>query len=74
MLDLLIGSAQRAPGSPIADRDADEVRVEIGTDRAGPDRLVDLMLRVGPYGDGFGDDPEGPAARPPETSSPPPTP
>lgn len=59
MLDLLIGSAQRAPGSPIADRDADEIRAAIGTDRTGPERLVDVMLRTGPYGDGFGEDPDG---------------
>jgi anaerobic selenocysteine-containing dehydrogenase len=27
--------------------------------RRGPDRLVDLMLRTGPYGDGFGSIPDG---------------
>jgi anaerobic selenocysteine-containing dehydrogenase len=59
MLDLLIGSAQRAPDSPVADRDAGDIRAAIGTERAGPDRLVDLLLRVGPYGEGFGDDPKG---------------
>ncbi|MEE3328152.1 MAG: molybdopterin-dependent oxidoreductase [Myxococcota bacterium] len=27
--------------------------------RAGPDALLDLMIRTGPYGDGFGQNPEG---------------
>ena len=27
--------------------------------RRGPERLLDLMLRTGPYGDGFGADPDG---------------
>ncbi len=31
--------------------------------RTGPERLLDLMLRTGPYGDGFGADPDGPHAR-----------
>ena len=29
------------------------------TPRRGPERLLDLMLRCGPYGDGFGVDPDG---------------
>jgi anaerobic selenocysteine-containing dehydrogenase len=28
-------------------------------DRRGPDRLLDLLLRAGPYGEGFGTDPDG---------------
>jgi anaerobic selenocysteine-containing dehydrogenase len=28
-------------------------------DRTGPERLIDLMLRTGPYGDGFGAEPGG---------------
>ena len=27
--------------------------------RRGPERLLDIMLRTGPYGDGFGIDPGG---------------
>ena len=27
--------------------------------RRGPERVLDLMLRTGPYGDGFGADPDG---------------
>jgi len=37
---------------------AEEVRHRIG-DRRGPERLLDLMLRAGPYGDGFEDGADG---------------
>jgi anaerobic selenocysteine-containing dehydrogenase len=42
----------------IATRDADAVMAALG-DRRGPDRLLDLLLRAGPYGEGFGADPDG---------------
>ncbi len=38
--------------SPVAGRDADELMAALAP-RVGPERLLDLMLRVGPYGDGF---------------------
>jgi anaerobic selenocysteine-containing dehydrogenase len=38
---------------PLAGRDPEEIMAALG-ERRGPDRLLDLMLRVGPYGDGFG--------------------
>jgi anaerobic selenocysteine-containing dehydrogenase len=41
------------PGSPVAGRTADELLAELEP-RVGPERLLDLMLRTGPYGDGFG--------------------
>jgi anaerobic selenocysteine-containing dehydrogenase len=41
------------PGSPIHGRDPAEIIAALGT-RRGPDRHLDLMLRTGPYGDGFG--------------------
>ncbi len=41
------------PESPVAGRDVDELLSELGP-RTGPERLLDLMLRTGPYGDGFG--------------------
>jgi anaerobic selenocysteine-containing dehydrogenase len=47
-----------ANGSPIAGRDADEIMAALAP-RRGPERLLDLMLRVGPYGDAFGARPEG---------------
>ena len=58
LFDALLTSMQTAPGSPIADRDADEIRQALAH-HAPEERLVDLMLRAGPYGDGFGADPDG---------------
>jgi anaerobic selenocysteine-containing dehydrogenase len=54
----LIGAAVADETGPIAGRDADEILALLG-ERTGPDRLVDLMLRTGPYGDGFGARPDG---------------
>jgi anaerobic selenocysteine-containing dehydrogenase len=45
-------------GSPIHGRDPSEILAELEP-RRGPDRILDLMLRAGPYGDGFGTDPDG---------------
>lgn len=58
LFDGLLASLQSAPGSPIADRDPDEIRRAVAHLRP-EERLVDLMLRAGPYGDGFGADPDG---------------
>ncbi|HWE14599.1 MAG TPA: molybdopterin-dependent oxidoreductase [Solirubrobacteraceae bacterium] len=41
------------PRSPVAGRAAEEL-LEALAPRVGPERLLDLMLRAGPYGDGFG--------------------
>jgi hypothetical protein len=41
------------PRSPVAGRSAEEL-LEALAPRVGPERLLDLMLRTGPYGDGFG--------------------
>jgi anaerobic selenocysteine-containing dehydrogenase len=41
------------PESPVAGRDVDELLAELEP-RVGPERLLDAMLRTGPYGDGFG--------------------
>jgi anaerobic selenocysteine-containing dehydrogenase len=46
------------PGSPVAGRTQDDVLAALEP-RTGPERLLDLMLRAGPYGDGFGAGPEG---------------
>ena len=45
-------------GSPVQGRSVDELLDELG-DRRGPERVLDLMLRAGPFGDGFGADPDG---------------
>ncbi|MDQ6729943.1 MAG: molybdopterin-dependent oxidoreductase [Actinomycetota bacterium] len=47
------------PGSPVVGRTVDEL-MEALEPRVGPERLLDLMLRTGPYGDGFGARTEGP--------------
>jgi anaerobic selenocysteine-containing dehydrogenase len=44
--------------SPIAGRDPAEM-LEALEPRRGPERVLDFMLRSGPYGDGFGHDPDG---------------
>jgi anaerobic selenocysteine-containing dehydrogenase len=44
--------------SPIAGRDPAEL-LEALEPRRGPERVLDFMLRSGPYGDGFGSDPQG---------------
>ena len=46
------------PSSPVQGADADELIAALG-DRPRPERLLDLMLRTGPYGDGFGAVPGG---------------
>lgn len=52
---------QRETGSeysPIHERDEDEILAALG-ERVGPARIIDLMLRTGPYGEGFGANPDG---------------
>jgi anaerobic selenocysteine-containing dehydrogenase len=43
---------------PIHGRDADEILAALEP-RHGPERILDLALRVGPYGEGFGADADG---------------
>jgi len=47
-----------SPASPVHGRDPAEIMAALAP-RRGPDRLLDLMLRTGPYGDGFGTKPGG---------------
>jgi anaerobic selenocysteine-containing dehydrogenase len=60
--DLMVGSMVQGSvtdeTSPIHGRDVDEILAALAP-RTGPERLLDLLLRTGPYGDGFGADPEG---------------
>jgi anaerobic selenocysteine-containing dehydrogenase len=53
-----VEEAVGATGSPVAGRDPDELMAALAH-RRGPDRLLDLMLRTGPYGDAFGSRTEG---------------
>jgi anaerobic selenocysteine-containing dehydrogenase len=54
----LLGMDQSVAGSPLAGRDADELLAALAP-RTGPERLLDLLLRAGPYGDHFGARPDG---------------
>jgi anaerobic selenocysteine-containing dehydrogenase len=45
-------------GSRVAGREPAEL-IEALEPRRGPERVLDFMLRVGPYGDGFGAEPDG---------------
>ncbi len=54
----MVESAVGDEHGAVAGRDPRELMAMLG-DRRGPERLLDLMLRTGPYGDGFGADPDG---------------
>jgi anaerobic selenocysteine-containing dehydrogenase len=52
MLSALLSEAVGRPGTPCPDVSEAEAREKLG-DEPGPDRVLDLMLRTGPYGDRF---------------------
>jgi len=52
LLDALIEAERKAPGSAIAGRDPAAVKEALAGD-TGADRIVDFLLRTGPWGDGF---------------------
>jgi len=54
----MLASAVRDDHGKVAGREVEDLFEMLG-DRSGPERLLDIMLRTGPYGDGFGADPEG---------------
>jgi anaerobic selenocysteine-containing dehydrogenase len=54
----LIRREARLEGSPIHGREPGEILAALQPLR-GPQRLLDFLLRVGPYGDGFGARPDG---------------
>ena len=45
-------------GNRASGRDPAEL-LEVVAPRVGPERLLDIMIRSGPWGDGFGEDPDG---------------
>jgi anaerobic selenocysteine-containing dehydrogenase len=53
-----VEAAVGAAGSLVAGRDPAEIMAALSS-RRGPERLLDLLLRSGPYGDGFGARPDG---------------
>ena len=58
LLGGLLAKAVAAQGSPVFGRDAGELRGLVEGD--GPlERWLDVSLRLGPYGDGFGAEPDG---------------
>jgi anaerobic selenocysteine-containing dehydrogenase len=54
----LVQKAGQRTGSNVEGRDPDDLLTALSS-RRGPERILDLMLRTGPYGDGFGADPSG---------------
>ncbi|MGW2517783.1 molybdopterin oxidoreductase family protein [Streptomyces sp. NPDC001617] len=53
-----LGKAVKEPHSPVHGRDPKEL-AGLLTGESGPERRIDMMLRLGPYGDGFGVRPDG---------------
>lgn len=59
-IDGLVRHGVSDPSSPIHGRDADEIRIALdASGRRGPARMLDFMLRTGPYGEAFGSKPGG---------------
>ena len=54
----MLASATRDTYGKVHGRDMDELMSHLDG-RVGPERLLDILLRTGPYGDGFGSDPDG---------------
>ncbi len=50
---MMVGSATANPASPIHGRDPQEIFNATNGGR-GPERMLDLLVRTGPYGDGYG--------------------
>ncbi|AZM63147.1 MULTISPECIES: molybdopterin oxidoreductase family protein [unclassified Streptomyces] len=58
VIEQTLGKAVRDPNSPVHGRDPKDLADRLTGDN-GPERRLDMMLRLGPYGDGFGADPDG---------------
>jgi anaerobic selenocysteine-containing dehydrogenase len=58
VIDQTLAKAVKDPNSPVHGRDPGEVAAQLTGD-TGPERRLDMMLRLGPYGDGFGVRPDG---------------
>lgn len=60
VISKFVESATKDSSSNIFGRDCDELMSELsGAGRRGPDRILDFLLRTGPFGDGFGAVPDG---------------
>ncbi|MFB6847742.1 molybdopterin oxidoreductase family protein [Streptomyces sp. NPDC056373] len=58
VIDQTLGKAVKDPHSLVYDSDPRELAGRLTGD-TGPERRLDMMLRLGPYGDGFGARPDG---------------
>ncbi|MFZ6004991.1 MAG: molybdopterin oxidoreductase family protein [Actinomycetota bacterium] len=58
MITSMVQGSVADEASPVFGREVDEV-MEALAPRTGPERILDFLLRTGPYGEGFGRDPEG---------------
>ncbi len=58
LVDGLLAKSVTLPGSPVQGRDPADVRAQV-TGETVVERHLDVLLRVGPFGDGFGANPEG---------------
>jgi anaerobic selenocysteine-containing dehydrogenase len=58
VLRTLVGRELKLTGSRLEGRDPDELVAALDG-RRGPERVIDFMLRAGPFGDAFGADPDG---------------
>ncbi|GAA2582890.1 MULTISPECIES: molybdopterin-dependent oxidoreductase [Streptomyces] len=58
VIEQTLAKAVREPHSPVHGRDPRALAALL-TGENGPERRLDLMLRLGPYGDGFGARPDG---------------
>ncbi len=58
VIDQTLAKAVKEPHSPVHGHDPREVAGRL-TGGTGPERRLDMMLRLGPYGDGFGVRPDG---------------
>ncbi|MDQ8702998.1 molybdopterin oxidoreductase family protein [Streptomyces sp. LHD-70] len=58
VIERALGKAVADPHQSVPGRDPKELAAQLTGD-SGAERRLDLMLRLGPYGDGFGADPEG---------------
>ncbi|MFD7503278.1 molybdopterin oxidoreductase family protein [Streptomyces sp. NPDC059850] len=58
VIDATLGKAVADPTAPVYGRAAAELATQLTGD-TGAERRLDMMLRLGPYGEGFGADPDG---------------
>lgn len=58
VIDALIRRVSSGGDGPLAGRDPNEIK-DLLRGGSAVDRVVDLMIRVGPYGDRFGENPDG---------------